>query len=82
MIVAAAIGPCILFAPLLIALALLAIPLWPVAIILCALWWVIAWLAEHTCRVFRIEACVGASQRAARRLQMALRPWRLFDKAR
>jgi hypothetical protein len=75
---ALAIGPCMFVAPLVPVLFLLAIPLWPVAIVAMTLFWLVTWPLEVACRVAGIRAFQGASKEAARWLRIVLRPWVLF----
>lgn len=76
----AAIGPCILVAPLVLVLVLLAIPLWPVAIVCTALLWLIAWPLERVLALVGVHRVSGSSRRVRAWLRVAVAPWRLFDR--
>lgn len=76
---AVAIGPCIVVAPLVFLAVLLAIPLWPVAILCLAVLWSLAWVYERACGVFGVRICGGAAAAVARWLRVVARPWTLFE---
>ena len=76
---AAAIGPCMFVAPLVFVLALLAIPLWPVAIVVLSALWLVAWPLEHLALLFGLRGMRGASAKVGKWWRFIVAPWKLFD---
>ena len=76
---AIAIGPCMFVAPLVFLLGLLLVPLWPVAIVVMAALWLVAWPLEQLLLLLRVRAVKGMSRRVARWLRVVTRPWILFE---
>jgi hypothetical protein len=77
--VALAIGPCILGAPIVVALFVLAIPVWLAALALVAALWIVTWPVERLCALIGIRALGGASARLGRVLRTLSRPQRWLD---
>jgi hypothetical protein len=75
---ALAIGPCMFLAPLVFVLALLMIPLWPVAIILAGVIWLVVWPIDQLLVLAGVRSAGGASRRVNRWLRVAVTPWTLF----
>jgi hypothetical protein len=72
-------GPCIVLAPLIAVLALLALPLWPVAIVLLGLLWLLVWPMEHLALVLGLRDHAGVSDTLRRWFLNVLRPWVYFE---
>ncbi len=75
----AAIGPCMFVAPLVPVLMILAIPLWPVAIVTLSALWLVTWPLERLLHALGVRQLDGAARRVARWLGYALRPWSFFE---
>jgi hypothetical protein len=76
---ALAIGPCMFVAPLVFVLALLLIPLWPVAIVLAAALWLVVWPVDQLFLLVGVRGAGGASRRVSRWLRVVVTPWVLFE---
>ena len=75
----ALIGPCMVVAPLVAVGFILAIPLWPVLVLLSGFGWLLAATLEQMLRIVGVRATDGWGL-AARRLFLAiLTPWTYFD---
>jgi hypothetical protein len=74
-------GPCMFLAPLVMVLAILAIPLWPVFLALLGAAWLIVWPVEQLARALGTHAFDGASKRLGRWFRILLTPWTYFDVA-
>jgi len=75
------IGPCMFLAPVVFVLMLLAIPLWPVAIVVVTVMWLVTWPVEQMLRLVGIRRADGAAATVARWLRVVVKPWVLFEKA-
>ncbi len=73
------IGPCLLVAPVVAVVAVLAIPLWPVAIVVLGAAWLVTWPTERAMRALGLVDRARASAALARWFGVALRPWNMFD---
>ncbi|MFI5310660.1 MAG: hypothetical protein ACHQQ3_05475 [Gemmatimonadales bacterium] len=76
------IGPCMFLAPLVLVVALLAIPLWPVAIVLIGACWLAVWPLERLVALAGFRGMRGWSAAIARLFVTVLRPWDYFDAPR
>ena len=76
------IGPCLVVAPVVGAVAVLAIPLWPVSIVALGVAWLVAWPVEHALLVLGVIERARASPALGRYVGFALRPWTIFDPSR
>jgi len=74
-----ALGPCMLVAPLVVVALIVAIPLWPVALVLLAVLLAVTRLVEMLCRLLRIPAFKGASATVWRWLVWMSMPLNWFD---
>jgi len=72
-------GPCVIFAPLVFLLMVLAIPLWPVAIVVVGLMWLIVWPLERLSKALGMNALRGWSANVAYWFIIALKPKYFFD---
>ncbi len=79
---ALAIGPCMFVAPLVFVVGLLLLPLWPVAIVVVAVTWVIVWPVEQILVLMHVRRVRGMSARVGKALKFTLKPWTLFDPPR
>lgn len=73
------IGPCMLLAPLVAVLAFLAVPFWPVAIVLVATAWLVVWPLEHGLALAGVQLMQGWSAWVARTLYNVVKPWVWLD---
>lgn len=73
------IGPCIVVAPFVILAMLLAIPLWPVAIVVVCAMWMLVWPLERVLRALGVRRFDGASAAVSRWLVVVVKPWSLFE---
>ena len=76
---ALAIGPCMFVAPLVPIALLIAIPLWPVALVGLAVMWLVTWPLERACRILGVRLFQGASATLTRWFRTVLTPWTFFD---
>lgn len=76
------IGPCLVAAPVVAAVAVLAIPLWPVSIVALGVAWLVAWPIEHTLLLLGVIERARASSALGHYFGFALRPWTIFDPPR
>jgi hypothetical protein len=72
-------GPCVIFAPVVFVLMVLALPLWPVAIILLGLLWCLVWPVERILRAIGLNAKSEWSNHVAYWLVVAIKPKYFFD---
>ena len=72
-------GPCMFLAPLVMVLAILAVPLWPVVLVALGAAWLIVWPAEFIARTLGIHAVDGASKKVGSWFRFMLTPWTYFD---
>lgn len=72
-------GPCMFVAPLVPILMLVAIPLWPVAIVLVTGLWLVVWPLERATRMMGMHRLDGASAKVGTWLKIVVRPWILFE---
>ncbi len=75
-----ALGPCFLLAPLVVVAVIIAIPLWPVAMVLLSALLLVTWPLEHLCALLRIPAFRGATVRVWGWLKWMSKPFNWFDK--
>ena len=68
-----------LLAPLVLVLAILAVPLWPVALALVGAAWCIVWPVERLLGALGVAAMRGWSTRIGRLFRTLLTPWTYFD---
>jgi hypothetical protein len=73
------IGPCMLAAPLVAVLAILAVPLWPIAIVVLAVARLVFWPFERLVTAMGYSWATRASSKLAVWFKMALKPWSYFD---
>jgi hypothetical protein len=73
------VGPCMLVAPLVAVVAILCIPLWPVAIVVVGMAWLVVWPLEQLARRAGSVAVAGWSARVAKAFVTVLKPWNYFD---
>ena len=71
-----------LLAPLVAVLAILALPLWPVAIVLVGAAFLLIWPVERLLGLLGTRWMSGWSAVVGRAFMLALRPWRYFDAPR
>ena len=64
-----------LLAPLVAVLALLAVPLWPVAIVMIGALWLLTWPLERGARLLGLAAFRGWSAAIGRTLFVVAKPW-------
>lgn len=74
-----AFGPCMLFAPVVVVLFLLSIPLWGALLALLAIAIAVTWPIEQLCARLGLSAFRGASATLGRWLRGLSRPWRWLD---
>lgn len=74
-----AIGPCILLAPVVAALAVLAIPLWPVCLLVLLVALVVVWPIEQVATGLGVVALRGWSATVWSWLRWMSTPWDWFD---
>lgn len=72
-------GPCTLLAPLVLLVAILAIPLWPVALVVIGATWLVVWPIEHLLRALGVSAMQGWHTKIGRLFRTLLTPWTYFD---
>ena len=73
-------GPCMLLAPLVAVLAFLALPLWPIAIVIVAAIWLLVWPMERVMALFGLRFMQGWSVSLGRTLNYVVKPWVYLDK--
>lgn len=73
------IGPCMFVAPIAAVLAILALPLWPVAIVLLAILWVLVAGLERVTTKLGIGVMTGWTKKVGHWLHFSLKPWHYFD---
>ncbi len=71
-----------LLAPLVAVLAILALPLWPVAIVLVGAAFLLIWPVERLLGLMGTRWMSGWSAAVGRAFMLVLRPWRYFDPPR
>ena len=64
-----------LLAPLVAVLALLAVPVWPVAIAVISVLWLLIWPLERAARLVGLAAFRGWTARIGRALFIVAKPW-------
>lgn len=74
-----AIGPCFLLAPVVAALALLAIPLWPIALVLLLIVFILTWTVELVGTRLGLTRLRGRSAAVWRAFIWLRTPWNWFD---
>ncbi|MCX5765677.1 MAG: hypothetical protein NTZ43_00440 [Gemmatimonadetes bacterium] len=74
-----AIGPCFLLAPVVAALALLAIPLWPIALVILLVVFVLTWIVEFAGTRLGLRWWRGRSAAVWRAFLWMRTPWNWFD---
>ncbi len=74
-----AIGPCMLLAPLVFILALLAVPFWPVILALIGLTWLVLWPVERMAVWMGLRTTMGWTAAVGRVFRIVLTPWTYFD---
>lgn len=72
-------GPCMLLAPFVLVLAILAVPLWPVALAAVGLCWLIVWPLERLFAALGRRTLQGATVKIGRLFRTLLTPWTYFD---
>ena len=72
-------GPCMLLAPAVFVLAILAVPLWPVALALVGVTWLVVWPLEQLLGALGIAATQGWCSKIGRLFRVLLTPWKYFD---
>jgi len=72
-------GPCVIFAPLVFVVFVLALPFWPIAIVLLALAWCVTWPLERAVKALGGRALGGWSAHVAYWLLVSVKPWYFFD---
>lgn len=72
-------GPCTLLAPLVLILAIAAVPLWPVALVLVGAAWCVVWPAERLLGAIGVTAMQGWTASIGRLFRALLTPWTYFD---
>ncbi|MFN8574723.1 MAG: hypothetical protein U0132_21900 [Gemmatimonadaceae bacterium] len=73
------VGPCMFVAPLAAVLAILAIPLWPVAILFVGVTWLLVWPLEQLLIAMGVRSDNAWSRSIARLFMTVLKPWTYFD---
>lgn len=73
------IGPCILVAPIVAVLAVLAIPLWPVAIVVLGVTRLLFWPVERIASSLGYEWATPVASKLAVWFGVVLKPWNFFD---
>jgi hypothetical protein len=76
----AAIGPCMFLAPLVFVLAILALPLWPVALVVLAVLFVVLWPIEQLATRLGARWFAGKSGAVGHAFLVVARPWRYLPK--
>ena len=71
--------PCAIFAPLIFVLFILALPLWPVALVLVGLAWCVVWPLERLLSALGAGAMRGWSAWIGYAFVVILKPWYFFD---
>jgi hypothetical protein len=71
-----------LLAPLVAVLAILALPVWPVAIVLVGAAFLVLWPVERLLGLLGTGLMSGWSAAVGRAFMLVLRPWRYFDPPR
>jgi hypothetical protein len=74
-----AIGPCMLLAPFVFILALLAIPFWPVILALVGLAWLVVWPLERMALAMGMGDRMVWAPKIGRAFRVLLTPWSYFD---
>ena len=74
-----AVGPCMLLAPLVFILALLAVPFWPVILALIGLIWLVLWPIERMAVWMGLRGTMGWTSVVGRVFRVVLTPWTYFD---
>jgi hypothetical protein len=72
-------GPCMFLAPLVMVLAILAIPLWPVVLVAFGAAWLIVWPAEYIVHALGVHAFDGTATKLGSWFRFMLTPWTYFD---
>ena len=72
-------GPCVIFAPFILVLYVLAMPLWPLAIGAVGLLWCVVWLLERVWSAFGSKAMDGRAGTVAYWFVVCAKPWYYFD---
>jgi hypothetical protein len=72
-------GPCMFLAPLVMVLAILAIPLWPVVLVALGAAWLIVWPAAFLARALGIHSLDVAAAKLGGWFRFMLTPWTYFD---
>ena len=72
-------GPCTLLAPLVLVVAILAVPLWPVALALVGVTWLLVWPVERLLGALGVSVMQGWSLSIGRLFRVLLTPWTYFD---
>jgi hypothetical protein len=72
-------GPCMFLAPLVMVLAILAIPLWPVVLVALGAAWLIVWPVEFLARALGVHAIDGTAKKLGGWFRFMLTPWTYFD---
>jgi hypothetical protein len=72
-------GPCMFLAPLVMVLAILAIPFWPVFLALLGAAWLIVWPIERLAQSLGSHAFEGATKKIGGWFRTLLTPWTYFD---
>ena len=72
-------GPCMLLAPVVVVLAILAVPLWPVVLAAVGAAWLIVWPVEQLARSLGAHALDGTSKQLGGWFRILLTPWTYFD---
>jgi hypothetical protein len=78
----ALLGPCMLVAPLVVVAMVIAIPLWPVAIVVTAGCWAFAAAGEALLTLLGVHVLDGWELAMRRVLLLVLTPWSYFDPKR
>lgn len=73
------IGPCMLLAPLVAVLVVIALPLWPVAIAVLGVLWLVVWPLERATTLVGLRVMRGWSRAVGRTFYFVLKPWVYLD---
>jgi len=73
------IGPCIFAAPLVAVLAILAVPLWPVAIVVLGVSRLVFWPIERIVTLLGYHWGARVSSKLTAWFKVVLKPWNFFD---
>lgn len=73
------IGPCMVLAPLVAVVAFLAVPFWPVAIVIVAAIWLVVWPIERVMKLLGVGVMQGWSAKIGRTLYYVIKPWVYLD---